>query len=254
MPLNKANKIMKVYDYLESNDEYQWIRWADTRRQFSKETANKFFIGVMLDQGQVVERAWDSANYLVENYFTKSDDFWGKIATTHHSSIKIMCQKGYEGKSFAIKNTFDTFPVNLKLAAKKIIKEYESDVRNIWNVTPQDVSVIYDRLIEFPGIGDGLAKMAQFILVRTYGIAGGKKNQRQMAIKPDILVRRVLHRTGIAESEHINAAITAAEDLGLESPADFDAATWIIGREYCFKSNPNCTACPIQNICDHVNK
>lgn len=58
-----------------------------------------------------------------------------------------------------------------------IISKYESDVGNIWNyVRPEDVHVIYDRFLEFSGIGDALARMAQFILVREYGIAGGAKN------------------------------------------------------------------------------
>lgn len=244
---------MEIYDYLSSNEKYRWIRWTDTRRRFSDKTANKFLIGVMLDQGQVAERAWDGGDYLVENYFNESNDFWNEVASTHLASIKKICQKGYEGKSFAIKNTFNTFPVNLKLTAKKIIEEYDSDVRNIWKVKPNEVSLIYDRFIEFPGIGDALAKMAQFILVRNYGVAGGKCNQNKLAIKPDILVRRVLLRVGLTESNSINSVITTVENLELESPADFDAATWVIGREYCFKSQPICAECPIQNVCNYAN-
>lgn len=59
-------------------------------------------------------------------------------------------------------------------AVEKIMGYYEGDVRNIWRVKHTEVYKIYDRFKEFDGIGDALAKMAQFILVRNYGIAGGK--------------------------------------------------------------------------------
>ncbi|MCP4339839.1 MAG: hypothetical protein GY799_13350 [Desulfobulbaceae bacterium] len=254
MQTNKVKKIMQVYNLLKLNDDYKWMRWAETRRRFSKKSANKFFIGVMLDQGQVTERAWDGGEYFVENYFNGTDDFWGEIASAHHATLKKICQKGYEGKSFAIRHTYNTFPKYLKASAKMICEKYESDVRNVWKVKPQDVSVIYDRFTEFQGIGDALAKMAQFILVREYGVAGGENNQNKLAIKPDILVRRVLSRVGLVESEHINTVITTVEKFNLESPADFDAVTWAIGRNYCLKTDPNCTVCHIQNICEYANE
>lgn len=254
MPVKKIKEIMRFYKHLESNDDYIWIRWASSRRRFHKKAANKFFVGVLLDQGQLAERAWDGGAYLVENHFNSSDDFWGEVAKTHVNKIKSICQKGYNGKSFAIKNTYNTFPVYLNLAALKIIDEYDSDARNIWRVTPQNVQAIYDRFTEFKGIGDGLAKMAQFILVRNYGVAGGKSSQHLMAIKPDILVRRVLFRTGITESEKINHTINTVGNIGLKSPADFDASTWVVGREYCYKTNPNCRECPIKNACNYARK
>jgi endonuclease III len=254
MPVNKVKEIMRFYKHLESHDDYRWIRWAKSRRRFHKTTANKFFVGVVLDQGQVAERAWDGGAHLVDNYFNGSDDFWGEIAKTHHRTIKRICQTGYNGKSFAIKNTYNTFPLYLKSAANKIIDEYDSDSRNIWKVLPQDVQAIYDRFTEFKGIGDGLAKMAQFILVRNYGVAGGKANQHLMAIKPDILVRRVLHRLGLTETEKISHTISTVENIGLKSPADFDASTWVVGREYCFKTNPNCRECPIKIACNYARK
>jgi len=53
-------------------------------------------------------------------------------------------------------------------------KEYDDDPRNIWAVRVDQVQAIYEKFLAFDGIGDALAKMAQFILVRNYGIAGGK--------------------------------------------------------------------------------
>ncbi len=250
MPNKKIRHIMKFYDRLASSEDYEWVRWAETRKRFTKNTANKFFIGVMLDQGQVAERAWNGGNYFVDNYFNETNDFWGEISNTHYATIKRTCQKGFNGKSFAIKHSYNRFPKDLKSTAIKIITDYDSDARNIWNVNSKNVSLIYERFIEFNGIGYALAKMAQFILTRNYGIAGGRINQHKMAIKPDILVKRVLSRVGITSSENTNEVIKAVQDLALNSPADFDAAAWTIGREYCFNQNPNCQSCPIHSICN----
>lgn len=133
-----------------------------------------------------------------------------------------------------------------------MLAEYDGDPRKIWAVPPEKVPLIYDRLKEFDGIGDALAKMGQFMLVRNYGVAGGSTSQRLMAIKPDELVRRVMYRTGVSSSSATKDVISSTEKLRLESPADFDAASWIIGREFCLKTFPKCKECPILVKCKRV--
>ncbi len=253
MSATKINAIMQHYETLAENDAYDWIRWKDARTRFSKKTANRLFIGVMLDQGQKAERAWNAAEYLVDNYFNTSEDFWGDIATTHLARIKKICQTGYVGKSFALNYSFNKFPRNLKSSAKLMIEKYGSDPRNIWNVRAENVYQIYDRFLLFPGIGDALAKMAQFALVKNHGVAGGISSKSEMSIKPDILVRRVLRRVGLVSSGQTYVVVAQAQEFGLSSPADFDAAVWVIGREFCFKSVPACNKCPIALACDSAS-
>ena len=104
---------------------------------------------------------------------------------------------------------------------------------------------------EFDGIGDALAKMAQFILVRNYGVAGGQDSQHLMSIKPDILVQRVLFRYGLSPKKTAKTVADTVDKLGLDSPADFDAAVWIIGREYCSNTEPDCSGCPLNKLCKY---
>ncbi|MGD0919642.1 MAG: hypothetical protein ABSB22_24650, partial [Thermodesulfobacteriota bacterium] len=144
------------------------------------------------------------------------------------------------------------FPRWLRSAARKMLDKYQGNPCTIWAVTPENVSLIYDRFLEFDGIGDALAKMAQFILVRNFRVAGGKQNQSKMSVKPDILVRRVLARTGITESEKLPHVLGALSELKLPRPADFDASLWVVGREFCFKTDPNCSKCPLQTECAYV--
>lgn len=229
--------------------------WSEARRRFSEQEANAFFVGVMLDKGQKANRAWEGGEHLVNNHFNKMSNFWEDVVTTHLSTVRKICKTGYEGKQYAYR--FDTsskerkgFPDHLKENAKKIIEDYEGDVRNVWNgVRPEEVDVIYDRFREFSGIGDALAKMAQFILVRDCGIAGGKEIRKKLKVKPDLHVRRVLYRLGIAEDKSVKSVIDATEKMKLKSPADFDWAIFDIGRNYCFKSKPNCSECHLNKVC-----
>jgi endonuclease III len=249
-----AAQILNFYKMLEKDPDYSWVKWSKIRRRFTEKSANAFFMGVMLDQGQTAERAWDGGEHMVDNFFKKKRNFWKSVSTTHFATVKKICQTGYDGTSYASVFCFKKFPNRLRNASEKILIDYDGDPRNIWNVTSKNVKEIYNRLVEFDGIGDALAKMAQFILVRNYGVAGGIDNRSNMSVKPDELVRRVLFRTGISPSNKIPDSINAIKSLRLPSPADFDAAAWTIGREYCLKTNPECHSCPILRSCQYGKK
>jgi endonuclease III len=248
-----AQQIMEYYNKLEKDDDYSWLRWVRGRKRFTEDRANKLFIGIMLDQLGNADRAWEGAEYFVENYFNTKKNLWKQILDKHHSQIKSICKNGFAGKAFAVKFKVNMFPRWIRDAAKKILEEYNGDVRTVWNrVGPEKVSTIYDNFKEFKGIGDALAKMGQFMLVREYGVAGGIKNRDSMKVKPDVLLRRVVYRSGISNDESPKTVINAVDDLGLESQADFDAAAWVIGREYCFKTGPDCGECPIRKSCQKI--
>ena len=224
--------------------------WSIVRRRFNEQEANAFFVGVMLDQRQKANRAWEGGKHLVNNYFNETGNFWKDVAKTHLNTVRKICGEGYEEKHYVLGFLAGNFHKYLKNNAKKIVKDYEGDVRNVWNgVRPQEIHVIYDRFKEFAGIGDALAKMAQFILVRKYGIAGGKKIRKKMKVKPDQHVKRVLYRLGISEDKSPNSVIDATEKMKLKSPADFDWAIFDIGRKYCNPKKPNCFDCPLNKVC-----
>ena len=226
------------------------VEWSDKKRRFTKRKANEFFVGVMLDQRQEADRAWEAGKYMVKHCFNDTSDFWKEIADTHLSTIKKICREGYDGQAFALNVKINVFPKNLKSAARKIVDEYESDVRNVWNdVDAEHVNEIYNRFKGFEGIGGALAKMAQFILVRDYGIAGGKESKRYLSVKPDVHLQRVLFRLGISEKKTAASVNSNVDNLSLRSPADFDWAVWNIGREYCTPREPDCSHCPLEKVC-----
>ena len=230
------------------------FRWSRVRKRFTLNSANAFFVGVMLDQGQKAERAWEGGRHLVAHHFGGRRGFWAEIRNTHPRTVAKICRYGHDGKSYASVYCVNRFPRWLRSAAVRMGDQYDGDPRAIWSVGPEKVALIYDRFREFDEIGDALAKMAQFALVRDHGVAGGRLNQSRMAVKPDILVRRVLARTGIAESDDIGAVLDTLESLNLRRPADFDAALWVIGREFCLKTSPRCQPCPLRSACLHSRR
>jgi len=168
-------QILDFYKTLEHDPDYKWVKWSKTGKRLTEGDANAFFIGVMLDQGQTAERAWDGGEHMVNSYFKNKRNFWKSVNTTHLSTVKKICQTGYDGTSYASVFCYNKFPVWLRNASVIILDKYAGDPRNIWNVTSENVKEIYSRFTGFDGIGDALAKMAQFILVRNYVVAGGKK-------------------------------------------------------------------------------
>lgn len=251
--MNHAEKFVKTviayFDNSIENGTFGYdFSWKDGRTKFSLPAANALFVGIMLDQGQNADRAWEGGRHLVENHF-KEGNFWESIYQSDVKELREICTSGFNGKSYAISFQTNKFPVWLKSAAKLMIDNYGGDPRKIWNVPADKVCLIYERFAEFDGIGDALAKMAQFILVRNHGVAGGKDNQHLMSVKPDMQVRRVLTRAGVSPTESIKDTIYALEQLNLARPADFDAVLWSVGRDYCIKKNPNCAECPIKKSC-----
>jgi endonuclease III len=246
--------INMYYKAISKPDTNQWLVWTEKRLRFSITRANKFFVSVMLDQGQRADRAWEGGGHLVENHFKHKKGFWYGVSLTSPREVSKICKRGYEETSYSSNYNYNKFPRWLKSAATKMLDEYDGDPRNIWAISQANVSLIYDRLKEFDGIGDALAKMGQFILVRHYGVAGGQGSKHLMSIKPDNLVRRVMYRTGISPSSKVKDVIVSTDRLHLKSPADFDAASWMIGRNYCRNSSPKCADCPISKGCDRVGQ
>ena len=243
------NSIMRHYDQIVvDRPDLAWRKARMTIRH-----ANEFFVGVILDQRQKLERAWDGGKHFCDRF--DHANLWEEIANTDIRTLRRISREGFGAGwcgwtgSYAGLNV-NKFPGWVKEGARLILRNYKGDVRNIWRGTrPEEVGTIYDRFLEFPGIGDALAKMAQFALVRGYGIGGGEKNKSRMQVKPDVHVCRVTHRAGLTSKP--NASVVASEigRLPLESPADFDLAVLFIGRDFCHRTEPECTLCPIDTVC-----
>ena len=222
--------------------------WAAKPRRFTPEAANAFFVGVLFDQQQDADRAWNGGEHMVANHF-QGENFWKEVARTPLSEVKKIMRYGYEdGKAYF--RFWNRFSKHLKDNAKLILDNYGGDVRNVWKgLRPRDVDEIYCRFSEFKGIGPALAKMAQFLLVRDHGMAGGKLSKPHMRVKPDRHVCRVTYRLGLVSNTKPKAVANEIDQLGLPSQADFDLVVFRVGQRWCTPSSPNCVECPLAPAC-----
>ncbi|MFV0349023.1 MAG: hypothetical protein ACK5JO_10585 [Halodesulfovibrio sp.] len=248
-----VSSIMKFYKSASKEEENEFMRWSPTRKRFSSvSSASEFFIGSLLDQGQKADRAWKGGEHFVRNYYPENT-IWKDIADTHFSTLKSTCTKGFEGTAFASRFNVNNFAEWLRKNAEIMNEKYDGDPRNIWNyIASKDVDIIYHRLQEFYGIGDAIAKMMQFILVRNYGVAGGEASKKMLSVKPDIHLQRVCYRLGLIDEMKAVKVADWATEAKLASPADFDAAVWVIGRDYCGESKSNCVECPLDSVCAKI--
>ena len=252
---NKVNAVMDYCRKIRRRQEYEWVKFTDYRHRFHITKANEFFIGVMLDQLGNADRAWKGAKHFVANHFDQTDNFWNEIRDIDHEELGHICRYGFDGQAYAVYYAVNQFPERLRTNACIMIDEYNSDPRNIWKNA--EVDEIRNRFESFAGIGIALSRMATNILVRNYGVAGGRRIRNQLFLKPDVLLKRVMYRVGFIENESERAVLAAERimkrDRILRSPADFDAATWVIGSKYCHMHNPDCKGCPINRVCDRID-
>ena len=73
-----------------------------------------------------------------------------------------------------------------------------------------------------------------------------------MDVKPDVHVRRVLYRLGVADSQDEAEAVAAAARLNPEFPGAVDPSLWVIGRRWCKESMPLCPDCTMSDLCPKV--
>ena len=128
-------------------------------------------------------------------------------------------------------------------------RSYAGDPRRIWN-GERCVSTVRDRFEEFPGIGPALSRMAVLILVRNYGLLGGKESLRKLDVKNDVLLKRVFERAGLVPSNAPDDNYwNVARKLNPAFPAALDPPAWDIGQNFCSANDPNCPECPLERHC-----
>ena len=241
-------KAIAEYQREKAEGGRDWTTWeSKPKRVIRRKAADAFFIGVLFDQQQGADRAWEGGDHMVANHF-RGENFWEEIARTPLSKVKRIMRYGFEGKAYF--RFWNRFSKHLKDNAKLILDRYDGDVRKVWkNVSSRDVNDIYYRFLEFKGVGPALARMAQFILVRDCGMAGGEDSKGYMRVKPDRHVCRVTYRLGLVSNTKPKAVAAEIDQLGLQSQADFDLVVFRVGQNWCKSSSPNCVECPLNESC-----
>lgn len=225
-----------AFGFLLEEDFYQW-----EAVKLAKENPNGYLTAVILDQGMKAEKVWSIPSRLAEKPHCWS---WDNPAVIKKRGINLIEQdlKGVGCRYWnnMARFVFDSFSL--------LITKYDSNAENIWNDCPTSEQM-YERFIEFKGIGQKKASMAVNILVRDCNVI--VNDITGIDVSYDKHVRQVFLRSGIAEYDNREHILEVARRENPRYPGALDKPAWYIGRSWCFNHNPDCHICPlgVSNVC-----
>lgn len=138
-------------------------------------------------------------------------------------------------------------PKTLRDLTRIVVEECQGDASKIW--AGKRAPEISRTLLSIHGVGIGIANMTVLLIEKNFHLHFDDFDHSKMDIKPDVHTMRVLYRLGVSEALDTQAATQAARRLSPDFPGAVDASLWTIGRRFCFNSNPNCNACPGDEVC-----
>ena len=206
-----------------------------------REDPNAFLLGVLFTQGIPAERAW-AGPYLLKQRLGHLDV---RRLAEEPESVAEALQRPPMLHRFK-----NTVPAWISSAANRIMKEYGGDASGIW-AEGSHVLEVTERFFAFDGIGRKKAVMATEILSRHFGVDLEGRECGQVAY--DVHVRRVFMRSGLVETDSVEAIEQAARAIAPHSPATLDLAAWLIGRQTCRPKVPLCDSCRLGEVCPRQN-
>lgn len=207
---------------------------------FVTSNMNAFLFGLISDSSVKAEIAWSLPYRLKERL--------------HHFDLNKIANMDIDELTGIIKEkpALHRYPSNiakyLKAAAELLISKYESDASNIW-ANGASAAEIVSRLEAFKGISHKKAALGSLLLVRDLGI--DIKDKENINIAYDIHIRRICLRAGFCSQDTIEDVTMAGKHLLPEFPGRLTSSFWAIGRDICRPTNPLCSECPLDDVCEH---
>lgn len=136
----------------------------------------------------------------------------------------------------------------VKSASTLVVEKYGGDASAIWrNASPNQV---FDRVKRIIWIGDAIAAMIVLLLYYNWEGHLFRGKEQEINIKADVHLMRVFNRTGLTRYESDSGeAVSAARRLYPDFPGKLDWPAWTIGRDWCIHGVPNCSDCPLNEVC-----
>ena len=204
-------------------------------RPADKKSANRFFLGAILDYRIPAETAWANASWLVD-YLGNPNDLWGAI-----SDIPLETWSAQWSDPAYRLHRYPKGHERVWTIGQRISKEYGGDARRIWRgLEPAKVLTRLEAL----KVGAQIARMIVGALRDTGQITGTGD------VKADIHVRRVLGRvlTGDAPLTPEDATeVTRA--MYPDDPWRLDAPLYWLGRRVCRAISPDHINCYLNREC-----
>lgn len=199
-----------------------------------------FLLGVLFTQGVPAERAWAGPHLLRERL--------GHL-DLRRLAVETDAVFAAVAEPPALHRFVKTLPRWVSAAAQRLLDDYDGSAAAIWpDGTP--LPEVVRRLEQFDGIGPKKAVMAAGILVRHFGAALSETCSGSVAY--DVHVRRVFLRAGLVDEDSPQAIREAAARACPQAPGTLDLATWLIGRDHCRPTEPQCDTCRLGKACPRL--
>jgi len=225
--MNEVASCLVEFNNLLDGDSYQW-----EGVELAKNKPNAYLIAVVLDQGMKAEKVWAIPNKIGWHW---NIEFLNSLSIAEiENDLKLMGVRYWKNMSRYVRCSIDI-----------LRDKYQGNAANIWNDKPS-CEAMYNRFLEFPGIGQKKASMAVNILLRECGV---ETKDTIVDVSYDKHIRQVFLRSGLADKDDREHIINAARKEYPEYPGILDKPAWFIGKEFCFNENPMCSKCPLGEVC-----
>jgi len=224
---------------LAEKEEVTWYDFSDYIGKIpDKKTANIFFLSAILDYQMDADWVWAHTKEFAETTIPNPSDLWRWI-------INHSFEEWKEKKQEYNLHRFPQAHERVWKIGKTIVEEFDGDVRKIWlNKNPKEVQTEIFNLVS----GDAIPRMILGALLDTRQILPCR-----LDVKPDVHVCTVLARTiyGLSEKLSDDAALELTRKMApdAENPWNLDGPLFSIGRDYCTAKSPNCSECPLMDVC-----
>ena len=208
-------------------------------REFLLNDWNAFLVGLISDQSVKMEMAWRLPYRLYKRL-------------GHFDLNRLVREESVDSLAEIIreKPSLHRYPKKMAeyifYAAIKIVEEYDSNAENIWK-NDLNVENIINKLEQFKGISHKKAALGTLLLVRDFNVNLNNKNL--IDITYDVHIRRVFLRMGLVERDNIKEVTSIAREICKDFPGSLTLPFWVVGREFCRPSNPNCEECYFSEFC-----
>lgn len=174
-----------------------------------------------------------------------------KVATKNPSEVHYILKNN-------LQYTLNNFAINYQENIKKLLKEYQGDLRNV--IKGKTVEQAKKELMKFKGIGTGIANLLMIYLQDRQIVS--PTNPEELHIKIDIHKARIPINTGAIIPEQYrlrrDSLIKLLEKEYSEvckqhslNPCRLDSTFFIIGSEICAKRDYDICYryCPLEKLC-----
>ena len=244
--LIKQNCVLGLGQRLISNKttaELPFWNFTDSKDSITeKKNANKFFLACILDYQMKVDDVWSHARDFSEKILGDPDNLWETITSESFEDWKS------KWRVYKL-HKFPHAHERVWMIGKKIVDQYNGDVRNIWKNKDPD-TIMHDLFNLVPGIA--IPRMIMGALLDMKQIPACR-----LDVKPDVHVCTVLARALYGSQEKISEqeALEITRKMAPEplNPWHLDQQLYLIGMQICKARKPECEKCYLADICAYYH-